>query len=80
MTFETIRAVLAWCTTINLIILLVWFVFYAFARDWAYRLHSKWFKLSEDQFAAIHYCGIALFKIGVILFNLVPYLAMHIVG
>ena len=80
MTFETIRAILAWCTTINLIILLVWFVFYAFARDWTYRLHSKWFKLPEEQFDVIHYCGIALFKIGFILFNLVPYLAMHIVA
>ena len=80
MTFETIRAILAWCTTINLIILLVWFVFYAFARDWTYRYHSKWFKLSEEQFNTIHYCGIGLFKIGLIFFNVVPYLAMHIVG
>ena len=80
MTFVTIRSIFAWCTTINLIILLVWFVFYAFARDWTYRLHSKWFKLSEEQFDVIHYCGIAIYKIGFILFNLVPYLAMQIVA
>lgn len=80
MAFETIRAILAWCTTINLGLLILWFVLFVLAHDWTYRYHSKWFKLSEQQFDTIHYCGMALFKIGFIIFNLVPYLAMHIVG
>jgi len=43
-------------------------------------VHSKWFNLSVDKFDAIHYSGMALFKIGIFLFNLVPYLALRIVG
>ena len=80
MTMELIRAVLAWCTVINLGLLIYWFVIFTLAHDWIYRFHGKWFKLSVDQFDAVHYGGMAVFKIGMILFNLVPYLALRIVG
>ena len=43
-------------------------------------LHSRWFYLSREQFDALHYAGMALYKIGILLFNLVPYIALHIVG
>lgn len=75
-----IRSTLAWSTVINLGILLWWFVFISLAHDWTYRFHSKWFKLSEEKFDTIHYAGMALFKIGIFLFNLAPYLALRIVG
>ena len=80
MTFETIRAVFAWCSVINIGLLLWWLVFYVLARDWMYQLHCKWFKISEERFDTIHYAGMAIFKIGIFLFNLVPYLAMRITG
>jgi hypothetical protein len=80
MTIEVIRAALAWCTVINIGLLLWWFLFITLAHDWTYRLHSKWFKLSVEKFDAIHYAGMALFKIGIVFLNLVPYLALRIVG
>ena len=80
MTLETIRAVLAWCTLIDIGLLILWFAFFSLAHDWTYQYHCKWFKLSEEKFDTLHYAGMALFKIGIILFNLVPYLAMRIVG
>ena len=80
MTLEIIRSALAWCTVINWVLLLWWFLFFTLAHDWTYRFHSKWFKLSIDDFDRIHYGGMALFKIGILLFNLVPYLALRIVG
>jgi len=80
MTIEIIRDVFAWCTVINWILLLWWLLFFIFAHDWMHRFHSKWFNLSVDKFDAIHYSGMALFKIGIFLFNLVPYLALRIVG
>jgi len=80
MTIEVIRDVLAWCAVINYGLLLWWFLVFALAHDWMYRLHSKWFNFSVDTFDAIHYAGIALFKIGIFLFTLVPYLALRIVG
>jgi hypothetical protein len=80
MTIEMIRDVLGWCSVINLGLLLWWFLFFALAHDWVYKFHGRWFKLPVEQFDAIHYSGMAIFKIGILLFNLVPYLAMRIVG
>ena len=80
MTLVIIRKTLAWCAVINIGFLLWWFLFFILAHDWMYGLHCKWFKLSVDQFDAIHYAGMALFKIGIFLFNLVPYFALRIVG
>jgi len=70
MSIELARNFLLWCTVVNYAILLVWFLVFAFARDWIRRIHGRWFRLSGDQFDALHYGGMAIFKIGIILFNL----------
>ena len=79
MTVEQIRDVLAWCAVINIGLLLWWFLMFALAHDFIYRLHGKWFKLTVERFDAIHYAGMAFFKIGIFLLNIVPYLALRIV-
>jgi hypothetical protein len=80
MSIETARNALLWCAIINYGVLLVWFLFFILARDFMHRLHGRWFPLSVEQFDAIHYAGMAIFKLGIILFNLVPYIALRIVG
>jgi len=80
MTLELTRSMLAWCSVINIGLLLWWYLFLLLAHDWVYRMHTKWFDISVDRFDAIHYGGMGLFKIGILLFNLVPYLALRIVG
>lgn len=77
---EEIRSILAWCTLINTGLLLWWLLFFIFAHDWMYKFHRRWFSLSVEKFDSIHYSGMAFFKSVIILFNLVPYLAMRIVG
>jgi hypothetical protein len=42
--------------------------------------HGRWFRLSVEQYDAINYIGMAPFKLGIILFNLVPYVALRNVG
>ena len=76
---ELTRNFLLWCTVINYAVLLVWFLVFAFAHDWIQRIHGTWFHLSGDRFDAIHYAGIAIYKIGILLFNLVPLIAVYIV-
>ena len=80
MTLEIIRDVFAWCSVINIALLLCWFIIFSLARGWIYKMHSKWYNLSPDAFDAIHYAGIVFFKMLILVFNLVPYLAMRIVG
>ena len=80
MTVEIIRDVLAWCSVINLGLLLFWWLWFMLAHDFMYRFHGRWFKLSVEKFDTINYALIGFFKIGIILFNIVPYLALRIVG
>jgi len=80
MELEMIRAFFAWCSVINIVLLLWWAFFLLFAHDWTYRIHSKWFKVSIEQFDAIHYAAMATFKLGLLMFNLVPYFALRIIG
>ena len=80
MTLEVIRSALAWCTVINFGILILWFLFISLAHDWTYRMHTRWFNISVERFDTIHYAGISFFKVLVSFFNLVPYLALRIVG
>lgn len=78
-TFMLIRSVLAWCIVIDLVLLLWWFGVFVFARGFVYRLHTKWFPMSEERFNVIHYSGMMIFKVAMILFHFGPYLALHIV-
>lgn len=80
MTIEMTRDVLAWCSVINLGILLFWALWFMLAHDFMYRFHGKWFKLSVERFDEINYSLIGIFKLGLILFNIVPYFALRIVA
>jgi hypothetical protein len=78
MSLETVRSFFLWCTIINFGILLVWSFAILFARDLIYRLNSRWFQITREQFDLAHYVGIAVLKIGIILLNLVPFIALCI--
>ncbi len=80
MNAETVRDFLLWCTIINYGVLVLWFLVFILAHGWIQRLHGIWFRLSSDQFDAIHYTGMAVYKIGILLLNLIPYVALRIVG
>ena len=68
------------CLCINFGLVLWWFLFFVFAHDFVYRLHSRWFKVSVEQFDAIHYAGLAMYKILIFLFNLAPYIALTVLS
>ena len=59
---------------------MIWFLAIIFARDWIKQVHGKWFNLSDATFDAIHYGGMAVYKIGILLFNLVPLIALYFMG
>jgi hypothetical protein len=80
MDLATLRHVLLWCTVINYGVLLVWFLAFVAAHDFIFRVHGKWFHLTHEQFDALHYAGISIYKIGILLLNLTPLLALWIAG
>lgn len=77
MDIETLRSFLAWCSTFNLILLVLWWLGFMMAGDWIRRLHGKWFELSRESFDKLHYAGMGFFKMLVLMFNLVPYLVLR---
>ena len=79
MSIEQIREVLLWCTVINFVVLIYWWLVFMLAHDFVYRFHGRWFKIPIEEFDAIHYKGMAFYKLGIILLNLVPYIALTIV-
>lgn len=78
MTMHEIKQLLLWSLGINYAILLIWFGAFVYAHGWMYRLHTRWFKMSVEVFDALHYGAMAVYKIGVILFNLVPLAALYL--
>ena len=80
MSIAATRSFLLWCTVIDYGVLLVWFLVFVLAHDWLFRLHGTWFRLSREQFDALHYSGMSIFKIGILLFNLVPLVALSILN
>ncbi|MGA0032214.1 MAG: DUF6868 family protein [Burkholderiales bacterium] len=61
MTIDIVRDVLLWCTVINYGLLLWWYLTFVLMHDWMYRFHGRWFRLSVEQFDAIHYAGMAVY-------------------
>ena len=79
MSIDTLKDLLLWSTLINYVVLLLWFSAFRFAHNALYRLHSRWFRLPEAHFDAIHYAGMGIYKLGILLLNLAPYIALHVV-
>ncbi len=50
-----------------------------FWRDGLHRLWGRWFRLSTEQFDIINIGGITIYKIGILLFNIVPCIALYLV-
>ncbi len=79
MTLTELRDVLMWCTVINFGVLLWWLFFITLAHDWTYRVHSQFFEISRHRFDSMHYAGMMAYKLTIVLFNLVPWIAITII-
>ena len=80
MTPIDLKAALIWSLAINYSLLSIWFSAFVFGHDTLYRLHSRCFRISVETFDAIHYAGMALYKIGIFLLNVAPLIALVIIG
>lgn len=80
MNHSPLGSFLLWCTILNYLVLLLWFAAFSLAHNWMFTLHGRWFRLTAAQFDALHYGGMAVYKIGILLLNLVPLIALNIVA
>jgi len=80
MDIQTVTTFFMWCTIINGALLVFWTLMCIAAPGLVYRTQSKWFPISRETFDVVIYSFLGLFKIVFLVFNLVPYVALLIVG
>lgn len=74
------RSTLLWCTVINYAVLVIWFLLYALAHGWLCRLWGRWFRLTAEQFDGLNFGGMMVYKMGILLMNVAPLVALHMAG
>lgn len=80
MTIEIITEFFFWCSVINGALLLLWSLSMMFAPDLVYRTQYRWFPIGREVFGEIMYRFIGLFKVLYLIFNLVPWIALKLMG
>ncbi len=80
MDIQTLTTFFMWCTILNVALLLLSSLMCICAGDWAWRIHSKLFSISRETFNVMIYSFIALYKLLIMVFVLIPYIALLIIG
>ena len=80
MAIQTLTTFFMWCTIINGALLVLWITMCIVAPDLVYRTQKVWFPISRETFDVVMYSFLGLLKIVFLIFNLVPYVALLIVG
>ena len=77
---QTMTTFLGWCAVIN-IGLLVFYTFWLMAfRDASKSIHSAMLGVDPDKLDVIYFQYLANYKIAVIIFSIVPYVALKIMA
>ncbi len=69
-----------YCTIIDGSVLILWAGFCMLAPDVVYGLQNRFFPLPRTTYDAIMYAALAVFKILFLIFNLVPLVALLLLG
>jgi hypothetical protein len=77
---QTLTNFFVWCAIINGALLLFWTAMLLMVPDLVYRTQRNWFPLSQELFGVFMYSFLGLFKIFFLVFNVVPLVALLIVG
>jgi len=80
MTIEAIRTFFGWCTIINIGIFMLQSILIIALRGAASRIHGKMFNIDEKYTSQAYFQYLGQYKIAIIVFNLVPYFALRIIG
>ena len=80
MDISTARDFFMWCTIINIGLLLLSSVMTICCSDLVYRIHTRWIKMSRETFNVVIYSYLGIYKILILMLNLVPYIALEIMS
>lgn len=74
-----LAAFFGWATVINLVVLLIAVLAITFLRCLITKIHGKMFGMSETELAPLYFQYLANYKLLIITFNLVPYIALKLI-
>ncbi|MBC8206555.1 MAG: hypothetical protein ISR85_01985 [Kiritimatiellales bacterium] len=80
MTIQMLQAFFMWCSIINVGMLMIMFFISVAAKDWAYKMHSRWFNISKEHFDLVLYCFLGFYKCLVFVFCITPWIVLTIMG
>ena len=80
MDIQMLTQFLMWCTVFNVALLTISAAICLCASDWLYGIHSKLYSVSRETFNMVCYGFLVAYKIAVLVFNVVPYIALLICG
>lgn len=79
MTLAQLQSFLLWGAALNYAVLLLAFAAWTLAGDALYRLHARWFPIERAQCHAAVYLMLGLYKLGIWLLFVTPWIAVCIV-
>ncbi|MBT3305894.1 MAG: hypothetical protein HN377_05360 [Alphaproteobacteria bacterium] len=80
MEIRTITAFFKYCTIINVVLFILSAIMILAAPDFIYSMHGQWFSIPRESFNLILYGFLGIYKIFILIFNLVPLIALLIIG
>jgi len=80
MDLQTLTSFFMWCTIINTGFLLFLALIYLLVPNLAYSLQSKFIPISRETFDIVFYSFIGFFKVVVLVFFVVPWIALLLIG
>ena len=80
MTVQMLQSFFMWCSIINVVLLMLMFFIITTAKEWTYKIHSRWFNISKENFDLVLYCFLGLYKLLVWIFCIIPWIALSIIS
>ena len=80
MEIQTLTSFFMWCTIINAGIYIYSAAVCVLAPDFVYRMQARWFPISRETWNVSLFAFLGLYKVVFIVFCLVPWLALLIIG
>jgi hypothetical protein len=80
MNIELLKAFFMWSSIINLSVMMLSALIIVRFSDWAYQIHSRWFKISRSSFDIAIYSFLGLYKLLFFVLNIVPWIALTIIS
>jgi hypothetical protein len=75
---ELLTTFLGWCSLINVGVLVLSTIILILKKDAIIAMHARWFAIDRQALPSVYFEYLGHYKIAILVFNLVPYLALKI--